>query len=295
MDQLGFLFKHHQPRVKGFFADVLCHTANFDQPVGHLHLLRKGTLSVTHGAPFDTARSDVINEPSVLFYPRPMPHGISAIDQDEAELLCASIDFGPLFTNPIINDLPPVILLPLRNMPNLQPALELLFDEAFGKRAANQVAIDHLTAYVLILLLRQLLEQDELNVGLLSALNDPRLARALNAMHERPEINWTLDRVSEEAGMSRARFAVAFREAVGQTPMEYLADWRINLAQIYLLNGEMLKQVARKVGYQNSAALGRAFKRKVGVSPATWLSDTEVPPELPGISEFQRKSETALR
>ncbi|MFN3236648.1 MAG: AraC family transcriptional regulator [Pseudomonadales bacterium] len=287
LDQLDFLFKQHQPRVRGFFADKLCRTAGFAQPVGHLHLLRSGTLKVKHETVTGETQTEVIREPSVLFYPRPIRHGISATDQDQAELLCASIDFGPLVSNPIINALPNVVLLPVAKVPTLQPALELLFAEAFSAPAANQVAIDNLMGYFLILLLRQLLQQNELNIGLLAALQDPRLARALQSMHESPQVDWNLERVADAAGMSRARFAVAFRDAVGQTPMDYLTDWRINLTQVYLLKGDRLKRVADKVGYQNAAALGRAFKRKVGVSPAEWLSQAVFQPELPDIAGYR--------
>jgi AraC-like DNA-binding protein len=94
----------------------------------------------------------------------------------------------------------------------------------------------------------------------------------MEAMHQRTEHTWTLDELAEAAGMSRARLAVNFRKIVGSTPFEYLADWRIGIAQTMLKQGEPLKTVAPAVGYASPAALNRAFLKLVGVTPTVWLS-----------------------
>jgi AraC-like DNA-binding protein len=74
--------------------------------------------------------------------------------------------------------------------------------------------------------------------------------------------------------MSRARFAMHFREVVGVTPFDYLADWRIGIAQTLLKRGQPLKIVAPSVGYASSTALTRVFKQRLGLSPTQWLSQT---------------------
>jgi AraC-like DNA-binding protein len=102
-------------------------------------------------------------------------------------------------------------------------------------------------------------------------LADPRLANAIAAIHERPEHPWSLEELAAAAGMSRARFAVHFREIVGVTPFDYLADWRIGMAQTLLKRGKPLKIVAPSVGYASSTALTRVFTQRVGVSPTQWL------------------------
>src|SRR6202041_2694831 len=94
-----------------------------------------------------------------------------------------------------------------------------------------------------------------LNGGVLMALADPRLSRAVAAIHERPEHPWTLEELASAAGMSRARFAVHFRDVAGVTPFDYLADWRIGIAQTMLKRGVPLKIVAPSVGYAGSTAL----------------------------------------
>jgi len=109
-------------------------------------------------------------------------------------------------------------------------------------------------------------------VGILAALNDTRLTKAIAVMHARPEFPWSLESLAAEAGMSRARFAIRFRETTGITPLEYLTDWRISVAQTLLRQGKSLKSIAPSVGYQSPAALRRIFAKKLGLPPGEWLS-----------------------
>lgn len=108
--------------------------------------------------------------------------------------------------------------------------------------------------------------------GLVNGLANARLARALVAMHEEPGQAWSLDRMAACAGMSRTAFANAFREKVEQTPADYLANWRMALAQSRLRGGAPVKQLAMELGYANPSALSRAFAAKTGLSPRDWLA-----------------------
>ena len=78
--------------------------------------------------------------------------------------------------------------------------------------------------------------------------------------------------LSRIAGMSRARFAAHFLATMEQTPFEYLALWRIGVAQSLLKKGEPLKIVAPSVGFASAGALIRSFSNLVGVPPMTWLA-----------------------
>ena len=78
--------------------------------------------------------------------------------------------------------------------------------------------------------------------------------------------------MAAEAGMSRSRFAEAFRDAVGQTPADYLAGWRLTIARSELRAGKPIKQLATELGYANASALSRLFaQRHAGLSPRAWL------------------------
>ena len=102
---------------------------------------------------------------------------------------------------------------------------------------------------------------------MLAGLADPRLAKALTAIHDAPKKSWTLDDLAGIAGMSRTRFAEHFRARIGQTPIDYLTVWRMTVARQLLARGKPVKSVALQVGYQSAAAFSRVFSRVTGQAP----------------------------
>jgi len=156
----------------------------------------------------------------------------------------------------------------------LDAALSLLFAETDRVRCGQRLLADRLFEVVLLQLLRWLLDHPQeagIQPGLITGLSDPRLARALVAVHESPGAPWSLERMAASAGMSRTAFANAFRDVVGQTPADYLTDWRMALAQARLREGRPLKALAEELGYANASALSRAFAARTGLSPREWL------------------------
>ncbi|MCP5230198.1 AraC family transcriptional regulator, partial [Accumulibacter sp.] len=214
-----------------------------------------------------------LERPSLLFYPRPTPHRIDAGAGAgvPVDLLCAMVELGSAAGNPLAQALPLVSVLDLSELPQLTHLLEMLFDEAGGNHCGRQVAIDRLCELVLIHLLRELMDRGSTNAGLLAGLADPRLARALSAIHEAPGRPWSLTSLASLAGMSRARFASAFRDQIGCTPGHYLAHWRVQVACNLLRRGRPVGHIADEVGYGSAQALARAFRTHLGYSPSVWL------------------------
>ncbi len=107
--------------------------------------------------------------------------------------------------------------------------------------------------------------------GWLAGLRDRFVARALTLMHARPAHPWTVEDLARQVGMSRSGLAQRFADLLGVPPMQYLAQWRLQLAAQQLrLADRPLASVAEDVGYESEAAFNRAFKREFGVPPATW-------------------------
>jgi AraC-like DNA-binding protein len=78
--------------------------------------------------------------------------------------------------------------------------------------------------------------------------------------------------LAHAAGTSRATLARRFTDLVGETPMAFLAGWRIALAADLLREPQAtLGAVARQVGYATPYALSTAFKRHRGFSPREYL------------------------
>jgi AraC-like DNA-binding protein len=269
MDHLVPLLERFSLSARMFYAGRLCGaTPNQDQQAGYLHLLRKGTLTVTH----PKARKLVVDTPSILFFPRPHQHRLLGSEEEGAELVCATVEFGVGMLNPLTASFPEPLVLPLDSLPELAPALDLLFSEAFSEFPGRQAALDRLFEYVLVLLIRSALNARLVDSGVLLGLADERLGKAIEAMHKHPETAWSLEQLAQYAGMSRARFAAHFREVVGMTPFDYLTNWRLGVAQTMLRKGNSLKLIASAVGYANATALTRVFTQRLGMSPSAWLA-----------------------
>lgn len=268
VDRLAALLSHFSVTAHTFHTGPLCgsNALGLREPYGQLHLVRDGNVEVRHGARVALR----ITEPSLLLYPRPMAHRFITDKEHGANFVCADVLFEGGSTNPIVAALPPMICTPLAQMPGCEPVLQVLFDEAGASNCGRQALLDRLFEVVIIQLLRELMEQQQVQVGMLAGLAHERLRAAIVAMHQEPDKDWSLELLAEQAGMSRTAFATAFRSTVGQTPGAYLQRWRIGLAQKLLRQGQSLKLIASQVGYGTEAALSRAFRAQTGSSPREW-------------------------
>jgi len=187
-DRLNPLFNNLVLTARVFFTGAWCRVAAFDgkDSVGHLHLLRRGHISVKNRC----ADSIYVDQPSVLFYPRPCPHALLPDAGTEIDLVCASLEFGDRVGSPLSLALPEMVILPLDSIKTLAPSLELLFSEAFADQFGRQTALDRLTAYFVIQLIRHIISSGMMQTGMLAARADTRLAKAVYAMHACSEHAW---------------------------------------------------------------------------------------------------------
>jgi AraC-like DNA-binding protein len=110
--------------------------------------------------------------------------------------------------------------------------------------------------------------------GFLAGLRDPAVGKALALMHTQVARDWTAEDLADAVNLSRSAFADRFTQLMGQPPMRYLTGWRMQVAKHKLREGrQTIAQIAFDVGYESEAAFTRAFKREVGVPPATWRKD----------------------
>lgn len=267
-DRLAALFAHFAVRADTFQAGPLCGVNSLEPQVGRgqLHLVREGGVAVHHG----TAAPLLIDEPSLLLYPRPLAHRFVTDLEHGASFLCAHMTFDGGASHPIAAALPDWICLPLKNLPSCEPVLTLLFAEAEATHCGRQLMLNRLFEVLMIWVLRELMGQGRMDSGMLAGLAHPKLRAALVAMHDHPQRDWPLEALAEAAGMSRTVFANTFRDVVGCTPGVYLQRWRIGLVQKGLREGRALKLLADDVGYGGEAALSRAFRAQTGQSPREW-------------------------
>ena len=66
--------------------------------------------------------------------------------------------------------------------------------------------------------MRSFLENlDDDKLGWLGALQDDRISKAIQLIHNGPDKQWSLGDLAEEVGMSRTSFAQQFKRLVGNT------------------------------------------------------------------------------
>jgi AraC-like DNA-binding protein len=150
--------------------------------------------------------------------------------------------------------------------------VDLIMEECAADRPGREMVLERLLEVMLVECLRWPgVSQGALPAGLLAGLRDPAMAGVLRAMHADVRAGWSVAGLAEIAGMSRSAFAARFTETLGCAPMEYLARWRMTLAQDALgRDGRSLDRLAEEIGYDSASAFSTAFRRRVGCSPGAF-------------------------
>ncbi|MEM7026716.1 MAG: AraC family transcriptional regulator [Pseudomonadota bacterium] len=146
--------------------------------------------------------------------------------------------------------------------------VRLVLREASGEYIGGETVITRLADVLLIQAIRSWVEDigdDECRW--LSALKDRKIGKAMLAIHNSPEINWTIESLGKEVGLSRTAFSNRFNELVGETVMSYLTKWRMNLAQMRIKSGEIVNlDFVESLGYKSESAFRRTFRKTLGLN-----------------------------
>jgi AraC-like DNA-binding protein len=201
---------------------------------------------------------------------------------DPTDLVCGYLySADPLF-EPAMRAFPPVFVVRLPDGPAVrwvQASIAYALDEA-RPAAGTSPLTTRLPELVLIEVLRvHLATAPAADEGWLAALRDPVLAPALSLLHNEPERRWTVADLAAGAAVSRSRLDERFRQTLGLSPIRYLTEWRMHLAEDLLATTDIgIVAVARRVGYESEEAFSRAFKRAHGCAPSRWReARTEIP------------------
>ena len=193
-----------------------------------------------------------------------------------ARVLCAAYDYDHEVAHPLLSQLPPVLYIPA-GMPGddggVAATLRLLALELGARPPGSRAAVGRLIDVMLIHVMRAWLrrQEDDAPDGWLLALRDPVVARAMNAVHQRPGEPWTLESLASEVSVSRATLARRFTQLVGETPPEYLTRWRMDLAAQRLRDtDDTVAVIADAVGYRSEYSFSRAFARHRGLAPGRY-------------------------
>jgi AraC-like DNA-binding protein len=184
--------------------------------------------------------------------------------------------------NPVLSALPSLVRLGRpedASEDRIRGLVDLALSESRGNGPGSRAVLLRLSELLFIEVVRRCVNRMRGSAGgWLDALDDPVVGPALRCLHQAPAEPWTLERLAARVGISRSRLVERFAETVGEPPMLYLTRWRMQLASQLLIEGaDKVAVVAEQVGYCSESAFSRAFKRHVGVSPASWRRHPGLP------------------
>ncbi|MCP5072841.1 MAG: AraC family transcriptional regulator [Rhodobacteraceae bacterium] len=187
-------------------------------------------------------------------------------------MICGHYAYRWEVSHPLLTQLPDLIHLPadrFAGSTGITVPLQLIMAELARQEPGYELSVEHLAEVLLVQTLRHYCRMEGRNSGFLSALNDPRLARAIALVHTRFSGRLTLLDMADAAAMSRSAFSQRFSDLVQMSPVDYLANWRMLIARDLLLNTNgPVAEVAEQVGYGSDIAFARAFKRSNSSTPS---------------------------
>ncbi|WP_299297875.1 AraC family transcriptional regulator [uncultured Tateyamaria sp.] len=192
--------------------------------------------------------------------------GIAQISGGGKVLLSAHVTWGGA-QNPLFAALPRIVRHSLEEDDDMRAIVTLLLSEQRATRCGSASVLNRLAEVLVVRLMRGQIEAAHVETGLLGGLADPRLSRAIVAIHDTPGHAWRVDALAEVAGLSVSHFSELFREAVGVTPLAYLRKWRLVLARQDIERGDRVQRVAQRYCYGSTEALSRAMSQAYGASP----------------------------
>lgn len=249
--------------------------------VAWMHLLDAGSCWLKMPGVEQPVRLDAGD---LVVLPRGTPHSLTSTAEGEAAsgdasfttMLCGELTFESATGHPVLEALPDLMVTPaIATGGAFRNLAELLLAEARSGGFGSRAVMDKLADALFVMSLRHYLATAESRRGVFAALGDPRLKRALDAMHAEPGRDWTVASLAEVAHLSRTVFAERFAETLGETPYQYLTRWRMMQALNLLRDPRLsVAQVAERLGYETDAAFRRGFKRVHGFGPGSFRRES---------------------
>jgi AraC-like DNA-binding protein len=193
----------------------------------------------------------------------------------ETDLVCGYLSSDDPLFDPALRVFPPAFVVRLPDGAAagwVQASIEYSLEETVMSSASPSLISTRLPELVLIEVLRlHLATAPAADQGWVAALGDPVLAPALALLHAEPERKWTVAELAAGSAVSRSSLDERFREVLGRSPIRYLTEWRMHLAEQLLAATDLgVATIARRVGYESEEAFSRAFKRAHGLAPMHW-------------------------
>jgi AraC-like DNA-binding protein len=197
--------------------------------------------------------------------------------------VCGFLACEPRLSEIFLAGLPPLIKVPVVKEPSgrwLEHSIRFSVGETSDSNAGSGLVLAKLSELLFVETLRRYINAlPDDRVGWLAGARDPLIGQALTLLHKEPAHPWTVSDLARRVGLSRTRLAERFRHFLGDSPMAYLAQWRLKLGAERLQSTEdSVAEVAVAVGYGSEAAFNRAFRREFDCPPAQFRRERKAPP-----------------
>lgn len=191
----------------------------------------------------------------------------------QTTMVCGAVSFKHPVAKKLVMMLPKLLCIDVANTANMewfQSMLGFMASEVEAMQPGGETIVTRLSDILVVQALRYWLSENPLGQrGWLYALQDNKVGAAIIAIQRKPDFDWTVERLAQEVAMSRSAFAARFKRLVGEPPMQFLAEWRMQIAVGWLSEERLsIAQLADRLGYKSEAAFSRAFKRFNGCSPS---------------------------
>jgi len=254
-----------------------------------VHLVSKGrgwVHSPAWAVPLELADGDLI-----LFMPHAARHFLSysptnlpenmdnahltSWSEGEIGFVCGEIELA-VPQSPLWRALPAEIVIRKDEAGETAARLvEFIIDESASLRFGSGSVIERLCDTLFLLVVRHCIEKELASHGVFAAMRDRRLAAVLCLIHQEPWHPWTIADFCDRVGLSKTSLTEKFGKQVGASPIEYLTDWRMQIAARWLReSGMTIDQIAERCGYDSASAFSKAFKRIFEVSPGAYRRGT---------------------
>jgi AraC-like DNA-binding protein len=197
-------------------------------------------------------------------------------------MVCGFIGYDTAEGHPVISTLPSLLKLHVEQSGAaewIRSTFQYAAKEVSTGRPGSETVLAKLSELLFVETVRRYADAlPDGQTGWLAGLRDPYVSRALALLHRDVARRWTVDDLGRQVGLSRSALADRFIRLIRVPPMQYLANWRMQVATEKLRNtSASLAQIAEIVGYDSEAAFSRAFKKAFGAAPATWRRSNSEP------------------
>jgi AraC-like DNA-binding protein len=204
-------------------------------------------------------------------------HATPAEGKPLTVFLCGAYRFSGDIGQALLDALPEVVPMSAAAGDPLHDIIAVLSRELSADEPGQQTILDRLLDVLLVLALRTGFKQSPDAPHWFRASADPRLSPALQAIHRDAARAWSVPDLAALSGLSRAAFARTFTQALGQTPIQYLTDWRMAIARDYLRTTDLtLARIGELTGYGSPYAFAAAFHRHHQLAPGAWRQQEQL-------------------